>query len=154
MIALARWLGKSAFASGGEKNYLIGFSKSGIGGQAMQLRRPDVWYKTASWDAPFLMSSYNQFGGSSAAGYGSAANFTANAQLTPAHISVWTSGADFTVKNRLWIGGRVLYGDHVSAYNAELNALAIKHTYYTAGASSHAWRGDWVSAAMGMVDPA
>jgi hypothetical protein len=154
MIALAQWIGKSAFASGGEKNYLIGFSKSGVGGQTMQLHRPDIWYKTASWDAPFLMSSYDQFGSNSEAGYGSAANFTANDQLTPTHISTWISGTDFTVKNRLWIGGKALYGEHVSAYNAELDALAIKHTFYSVAASSHAWRTDWVSASMGMVDRA
>jgi hypothetical protein len=154
MIALAQWMGKSALASGGEKNYLIGFSKSGIGAQALQLHRPDIWYKTASWDAPFLMASYDQFGASSAAGYGSAANFTANDQLTPEHISAWISGTDFQVRNRLWIGGKALYGEHVSAYHAELNALAIKHSYFSVAASSHTWRGDWVSASMGMVDRA
>ena len=48
-----------------EQNWLIGFSKSGIGAQDLILKHPDLFQLAASWDFPADMSSYDQFGQSS-----------------------------------------------------------------------------------------
>ena len=79
---LEPWVKANLATSGSEQNWLIGFSKSGIGGQDLLLKHPDLFTLAASWDFPADMSSYDQFGGSSASSYGTDANFQANYRLT------------------------------------------------------------------------
>lgn len=156
ILNLASWLTSSEFASGGEKIRLIGFSKSGIGGQGLIFRHPDVFAACASWDAPFMMTGYDgtdpvygTVGGDPADCYGTAANFTANYELSTANIARWTAAQDFTSTRRLWIGGYYVFEGDVQAYGQQLAGLGI-----LAGASwdtqdtSHAWHDDWVSAAL------
>ena len=54
-------------STGHEENWLIGFSKSGIGATDLILRHPDVFTLAAAWDFPADMGSFNDFGTSSAA---------------------------------------------------------------------------------------
>src|SRR5262249_17596862 len=74
---LVPWV-TSNLATGHEQNWLIGFSKSGIGGQDLLLKHPDVFALAASWDFPADMSTYEEYGTSSAISYGTDANFQAN----------------------------------------------------------------------------
>ena len=60
---LVPWVTQNLSTTGHEQNWLIGFSKSGIGGQDLLLKHPDVFTLAASWDFPADMSSYDQFGG-------------------------------------------------------------------------------------------
>jgi hypothetical protein len=164
MLALAQWMSTSSFASGGEKNYLIGFSKSGIGGQGLQFHRPDVWAATASWDAPFMMTDYDgtdatnggTVGGNSSTCYGSSANFTTNYELSSAHLTTWAASGSLTTRRRLWIGGYFAFQADVSAYMTLLTSLGIAYDgAHNTVDSSHAWHDDWVSAALAsiMADP-
>jgi hypothetical protein len=156
MLALASWLATSTFAAGGEKNYLIGFSKSGIGGQGLQFHRPDVWAKTASWDAPFMMTSYDgadvysgPVGGDPTDCYGSNANFTASYELSTANLTTWITGQNFTTVRRLWIGGWHDFQGDVNAYMPVLTSLGILYDgSWNTQDTSHAWHDDWVSAAL------
>ena len=75
-----------AALTGHEQNWLIGFSKSGIGAQDLLLKHPDVFAVAASWDFPADMSSYDQYGSSSADEYGTDANFQTNYRLTPSFL--------------------------------------------------------------------
>ena len=61
---LVPWVTQNLSTTGHEQNWLIGFSKSGIGGQDLILKHPDVFTLAATWDFPADMSSYGQFGGS------------------------------------------------------------------------------------------
>jgi hypothetical protein len=164
MLALAAWMAASSFASGGEKNYLIGFSKSGIGGQGLQFHRPDVWAATASWDAPFCMTDYDgtdptnggTVGGNSSTCYGSSANFTTNYELTPTHLTTWAASGNLTTRRRLWIGGYFAFQADVSAYMTRLASAGIAFDgSHVSLDSSHAWHDDWVADALAsiMVDP-
>ena len=72
--------------TGPGQNWLIGFSKSGIGGEDLLLKHPDVFALAASWDFPADMATYNQFGSSSANQYGTDANFQANYRLTSTFV--------------------------------------------------------------------
>ena len=78
---LVPWIKQNLATTGNEQTWLIGFSKSGIGGQDLILKHPDLFTLAASWDFPADMSTYDQFG-SSAANYGTDANFQANYRLT------------------------------------------------------------------------
>ncbi|HEX2401118.1 MAG TPA: LamG-like jellyroll fold domain-containing protein, partial [Mycobacterium sp.] len=75
---LVPWVRQHLATTGIEQNWLIGFSKSGIGGQDLILKHPDLFTLAASWDFPADASAYDQFGSSSASQYGTDANFQAN----------------------------------------------------------------------------
>ena len=100
---LLPWVTQNLALTGHEQNWLIGFSKSGIGGEDLILKHPDLFTLAASWDFPADMSAYDQFGSSSANSYGTDANFQANYRLTPAFVDAHK--APFLSDNRIWIGG-------------------------------------------------
>ena len=79
---LVPWVEHNLATTGSEQNWLIGFSKSGLGAQDLLLNDPSIFTLAASWDFPADMSSYDGFGADSAAGYGTDANFQANYRLT------------------------------------------------------------------------
>lgn len=162
MLHLAQWMAASQYAtSGTEKNYLIGFSKSGIGGQGLQFRRPDIWAKTASWDAPFMMTDFDgtdptfgsQVGGNPANAYGTSANFKNNYQLSTANITAWNTaaGGSFTAQKRLWIGGRFAFTADAAAYKSQLTSMGILHSEWDFLDAAHAWENDWVADALAHI---
>ncbi len=99
---LVPWVSAHLATTHTERNWLIGFSKSGIGGQDLILKHPDVFSIAASWDFPADMSTYNQFYGAAQA-YGTDANFQANYRLTSTFVDA--HAAPFLTHNRIWIGG-------------------------------------------------
>ena len=56
---LVPWVTANLFTTGAEQNWLIGFSKSGNGGQDLILKHPDVFTLAASWDFPGRRVSSN-----------------------------------------------------------------------------------------------
>jgi hypothetical protein len=89
--------------TGPEQNWLIGFSKSGLGGQDLILKHPDIFALAASWDLPADMSSYDGLGTDPVFSYGTNANFQANYRLTAAFVKAHSG--PFLGQNRIWIGG-------------------------------------------------
>ena len=100
---LEPWVKANFSTTGSEQNWLIGFSKSGLGAQDLLLKHPDEFTLAASWDFPADMSTYDQYGPSSTASYGTDANFQVNYRLTAAFLAAHAS--PFTSNNRIWIGG-------------------------------------------------
>jgi len=143
---LVPWAEQNLSTTGTEQNWLIGFSKSGIGGQDLILRHPDVFTLAASWDLPADMSSYDSFGGDSAANYGTDANFQANYRLTQAFVDA--HAAPFRASNRIWIGGYGIFQTDDSDYNHLLTAEGIQHLTETPTSMSHRWDSGWVPLAM------
>lgn len=170
MVALAQFIAGSPLASGGEKSYLIGFSKSGLGGQGLQFRHPDMFAATASWDAPFMATALDTVsdtltnptlgsavGGDPGSSYGTNENFQAAYQLSAANLAAWNTaaGGSFTSTRRLWIGGWSAFQADVTAYESELASLGLRFDgSWSAAAASHAWHDDWVSAALASIIPA
>ena len=54
---LVPWVTQNLATTGHEQNWLIGFSKSGIGGEDLILKHPDLFTLAASWDFPADMSA-------------------------------------------------------------------------------------------------
>ena len=79
---LEPWVKANLATTGSEQNWLIGFSKSGIGAQDLILKHPDLFQFAASWDFPADMTTYDQEGSDPAANYGTDANYQANYNLT------------------------------------------------------------------------
>ena len=142
---LVPWVRQNLSTTGHEQNWLIGFSKSGIGGQDLILKHPDVFTLAASWDFPADMSSYGQFWGS-ANEYGTDANFQANYRLTP--IFLEAHKLPFISNNRIWIGGYQAFQPDMSDYDALLNSEGIAHTTETPTPMPHRWDSGWVQIAL------
>lgn len=161
-VQLATWMLGSSFAQGGEKCYLLGFSKSGLGGAGLLFRHPTVFDKGGFWDAPFGMTDYDgtdpvftgsPVGGNPANAYGTSANFTTNYQLSNSHITAWAAASDFAIRKRIWVGGRYSFPDDVADFKSRLTSLAIPHDEYLFVDTSHAWHEDWVSDALAHIMP-
>ena len=132
--------------AGQEQNWLIGFSKSGIGGEDLLLRHPDVFAVAASWDFPADMASYDAFGSSSASNYGTDANFQANYRLSRSFVDAHK--APFSTHNRIWIGGYNTFQTDMSDYDALLTSEGIEHTAGTPTLMAHRWDSGWVANAL------
>jgi hypothetical protein len=92
------------------------------------------------------MTSYDQFGASSANAYGTDANFQANYRLTPEFLNAHKG--PFTTANRIWIGGYKLFRTDVSDYGILLTKAGILHTTGTPKMSAHRWSSRWVRIAL------
>ena len=133
----------------GSQNWLIGFSKSGIGGEDLLLKHPDIFAVAASWDFPADMATYDAFGSSSADQYGTDANFQANYRLTGAFLSA--HDAPFLTNDRIWIGGYNTFETDVDDYDALLTSEGILHTTETPQEMAHRWDSGWVPIALSAV---
>ena len=125
---------------------MIGFSKSGIGGEDLLLKHPDLFAQAASWDFPADMSSYSQFGSSSANQYGTDANFQANYRLTQSFVDAHKT--PFLTNKRIWIGGYNAYRTDVTDYDALLTSEGIAHSTEIPQLMAHRWDSGWVPLAM------
>jgi predicted transcriptional regulator len=143
---LVPWVTANLSTTGTEQNWLIGFSKSGIGGQDLLLKHPDLFQLAASWDFPADMSAYDEYGSSSADNYGTDANFQANYRLTSAFLDAHK--APFMTNNRIWIGGYYAFQTDVSDYDALLTSEGIQHTLGPMQPIAHTWDSGWVPAAL------
>ena len=143
---LVPWIKQNLATTGNEQTWLIGFSKSGIGGQDLILKHPDVFTLAASWDFPADMATYDGLGSDPAANYGTDANYQANYRLTSAFVDAHK--APFLTNNRIWIGGYALYQQDMSDYNAILNTEGIAHSTETPTPMSHRWDSGWMPMAM------
>jgi hypothetical protein len=142
---LVPWVKQNLATSSTEQNWLIGFSKSGIGGQDLLLKHPDLFALAASWDFPADMSGYTQYG-SSQGGYGTDANFQANYRLTRAFVDA--RKGPFLSSNRIWIGGYSLYQTDMSDYDALLTSEGIAHSTEAPTNVAHRWDSGWVPLAL------
>lgn len=156
ILDLVTWLKANLATTGHEAVYLIGFSSSGLGGQGLQFRHPDIFAATASWDAPFLMTSYDgddvdsgPVGGSSALVYGTDANFTANYELSATNLTALKG--PFTTTPRLWIGGFAAFEDDTTDYKSRLTSEGITFTAGSMTGTSHAWHTPWVAEALASI---
>jgi putative esterase len=143
---LVPWVQANLGTTGQEQNWLIGFSKSGIGAEDLILKHPGLFTLAAAWDWPADMSSYDEYGSSSANSYGTDANFQASYRLTTAFLNAHK--APFTSANRLWIGGWNAFQTDMSDYDTLLTSLGIAHSTETPTLMPHAWDSGWVPLAL------
>jgi len=143
---LQPWVKANLSTTGSEQHWLIGFSKSGIGGQTLILRHPDKFTLAATWDFPADMTAYDQFGTNSSDSYGTDANFQANYRLTAAFVAA--HAAPFKANNRIWIGGYQVFQQDMADYDALLTAQGIQHTTETPTAMPHDWDSGWITIAL------
>jgi hypothetical protein len=155
LLQVVAWA-KATYGTGGEKVYLIGFSRSGIAAQALIFHRPDVYQAVATWDFPAMMTGYTgadpngTVGGSPGSSYGTQDSFASNYQLSPANLATWLAGQNFSTVNRVWIGTGFAFLADVGQYDPVLTAAGILHSYALVTASEHNWAPSpgWVTPAV------
>jgi hypothetical protein len=143
---LVPWVDSALATTGAEQNWLIGFSKSGYGGQDLILRNPGVFSVAASWDFPADMSSYDYYGSSPATAYGTEANFANNYQLSSAFVAAHST--PFMTKDRIWLGGYGLYPQDMADYESLLTSQGVVYTAGPMQLVAHSWDSGWVPAAV------
>jgi hypothetical protein len=146
---LVPWVTKNLATTGKEQNWLLGFSKSGLGAQDLILKHPDVFTAAASWDFPADMDAYTSdhgLGVGDGLNYGTDANFQANYRLTPSFVGA--RSAPFHAENRIWIGGYQVFGTDIANYDALLTAEGVAHTTETPQLMVHRWDSGWVPIAL------
>lgn len=143
---LQPWVKANLATSGYEQHWLIGFSKSGIGSMDLFLKHPDLFTLEAAWDWPADISTYDQFGASSANSYGTDANFQANYRLTSAFMDAHKT--PFLTDNRIWIGGYNTFQTDVADFDALLTTKGMAHTTETPTSMLHRWDSGWVPLAL------
>lgn len=155
ILQVAAWA-QATYGIGGEKLYLIGFSRSGIGGQGLFFHHPDIFYGVVSWDFPAMMTTYDgtdvdgTTGGDPAGSYGTQDNFADNYELSSTNLARWANAQNFVTDNRIWIGGYYAFYDDVNDYDPVLTTAGILHTYAKVEASEHNWAPSpgWVAPAL------
>jgi hypothetical protein len=140
------WAEKNLPTTGHEQNWLIGFSKSGLGAQDLILKHPGIFALAASWDFPADMSSYDELGGDPAAAYGTNKNFQVNYRLTPAFVKAHSG--PFLLQNRIWIGGNRDFPAAMSGYAKLLSKEGILYTREALRFMFHSWDSGWVPDAL------
>src|SRR6201995_3420975 len=141
------WVKANLSITGTEQSWLIGFSKSGIGGQDLLLKHPDLFSVGAFWDFPAAMTSYagadpyGTVGGGEADNYGTDANFQANYRLSASFLS--SHASPFTSANRIWIGSYGVFQSDMADYDALLTQQGIRHTTETPTYMDHRWDSGW-----------
>ena len=144
---MPQWVDSNFSTTGTEKNLLIGFSKSGIGALDLELKHPSVFSAAAAFDFPADMSSYNEYGSSSANDYGTQANFQNNYQLSASFIDALK--APFTTEDRILISEGPVFGTQVADFDALLSSQGVMHTLSTTETNdAHNWSGGWLSSAV------
>jgi len=147
---LEPWVKANLATTGTEQNWLIGFSKSGIGAEDLLLKHPDLFTLAATWDFPADMSSYDQFGGSSSGAYGTDANFQANYRLSAAFLDAHK--APFVGNDRIWIGGYNVFQTDMTDYDSLLTSEGIAHSTETPTEMAHRWDSGWVPLALAALE--
>ena len=140
------WVEKNLATTGHEQNWLIGFSKSGLGVQDLILKHPGIFALAASWDFPADMSSYDEYGADPAASYGTNANFQANYRLTPAFLNAHKG--PFMTEHRIWIGGSREFPTAMSDYAKLLTKEGILYSREAPRFMFHSWESGWVPDAL------
>ena len=143
---LVPWIKQNLATTGQEQIWLIGFSKSGLGGEDLILKHPDLFTLAATWDFPADMATYDGLGSDPAANYGTDANYQANYRLTSAFVDSYKG--PFLSNNRIWIGGYSLYQTDVSDYDAILTSEGIAHSTETPQYMAHRWDSGWMPIAL------
>jgi hypothetical protein len=142
---LTTWVDSNFATTGDEKNLLIGFSKSGYGALDLLLKHPAVFDAAAAFDFPGDMSSYDEFGSSSAEDYGTDLNFQDNYRIDQAFLDTWK--APFTTQDRILISEGSVFATQVADFDKLLASNGVEHTLLTTQTSdAHAWYGGWLSA--------
>ena len=139
---LPQWVDSNFSTTGADKNLMIGLSKSGFGDIDLLLKHPNTFDAAAAFDFPADMTSYNDYGSSSSADYGTQANFQQNYEMTSSFIN--NLKAPFTTQDRILISEGPIFASQVADFNALLTSQGVAHSLLTQTSDAHNWSSGWL----------
>jgi hypothetical protein len=118
---------------------LLGFSKSGWGAVSLLLRHPDLFERTAAWDAPFMMHQLGK--------YGTTPIFGSEAVLDEYElpVAIKNRAEPELLENRLIVTGYGGFRSEHEKFHALLEARGIEHVYLDGPKRKHDWHSGWVA---------
>ena len=127
--------------------YLLGFSKSGWGAYSLLLRHPDIFAKSAAWDAP-LMLQQGRYGLETIAGTQSNMEKYRITDLLKLQANEVSSSKRFVL---LGYGN---FREPTQQAHELMNSLKIPHEYADGPQRKHDWNTGWVAEAAALLFPA
>jgi hypothetical protein len=164
-LELIQWA-LANYGDPGDKVYVIGWSKSGLGGQALLFRNPTVITKAASWDFPAEIQDvagtdpvasggvWSSLSTIMITNYGSGSTgtswFQENYELSPENLAAWVeTDPSFATTKRSWVGGSADFASDLDWYKTTaLPGVGILADTSWEKADSHAWHTDWMTDAL------
>ncbi len=143
---LPQWVDSNFSTTGTEQNLLVGFSKSGYGALDLELKHPSVFSAVAAFDFPGDMTSYDDYGSSSANDYGTQANFQNNYEMNVSFVGA--HAAPFTTSDRILISEGPVFQSQVADFDTLLTSQGVAHTLLDQTNDTHSWPGGWLSGAV------
>ena len=143
---LPQWVDSNFSTTGTEQNLLVGFSKSGYGALDLELKHPSVFSAVAAFDFPGDMTSYDDYGSSSADDYGTQANFQDNYEMNASFIDA--HDASFTAQDRILISEGPAFTTQVTDFGNLLTSEGVMYTSLNQTNDAHNWSGGWLSGAI------
>jgi hypothetical protein len=92
------------------------------------------------------MTSYDDYGSSSANDYGTQANFQDNYEMNASFIDA--HDASFTNQDRILISEGPAFQSQVADFDTLLTSQGVMHTTLDQTNDSHAWAGGWLPGAI------
>lgn len=150
ILDLVTFYKASLAVTGSELHYLIGFSKSGFGGQILFLRNQPVFTAVASWDARMDVQDVSL--DDVAAVFNNNTNL-AGYELYPPNLATWKAEGDTGTVDRIWLGAGIDLITQTSDYSTRLTTAGLLHTYSFTAADSHQWAPTpgWVGPALAAI---
>ena len=143
---LPQWVDSNFSTTGTEQNLLVGFSKSGYGALDLELKHPSVFSAVAAFDFPGDMTSYDDYGSSSANDYGTQANFQDNYEMNASFIDAHAT--PFTSQDRILISEGPIFQSQVADFDTLLTSQGVMHALLNQTNDVHTWSGGWLSGAV------
>ena len=128
-----------------EGRLLLGFSKSGWGAWSLLLRHPEIFGRSAAWDAPMMMDTMK---------YGSAPIFGTLENFEGYHIrTLLTRRSEELSKGdaRLILTGIGNFESDHEEIHRHLVDLTISHVYRNHSKRKHDWHSGWVNEAVELL---
>jgi hypothetical protein len=138
MLQLVNWANGNLHTTGTEKHYLIGFSKSGFGGQVLFMRNQPTFAGVISWDAAvdYQTISPDEYDGAYVFGEQSRMD---EYKLYDPNLATWKTEGDTGTVNRIQLAAGINLTVQTSDYSDRLTADGILHTYTFVETDSHNW---------------
>ena len=148
LLKLVEWANQNLATTGTEKHYLIGFSKSGFGGQTVFLQHQDIFSGVISWDTACDLQLMTDYGSDPDGSFGEQSQLDDSILYDP-NLTAWKALGDTGTVNRIQLAAGINLITPTSDYADRLTAAGIMNTYTFVETDVHSW-----APTPGWVEPA
>ena len=148
LLKLVEWAKQNLAITGTEKHYIIGFSKSGFGGQTVFLQHQDIFSGVISWDTACDLQLVSDYSNDPDGSFGEQSQLDDSILYDP-NLTAWKALGDTGTVNRIQLAAGINLITPTSDYADRLTAAGILNTYTFVETDAHSW-----APTPGWVEPA